>query len=306
MKRGLFRRHAPCTQLEAKRWSTLIGYSASRSVGNRRAALAVAQATAAAAARNFFRSAVHRVQFGVPGHRAGRGHGETADDLQPGCDGDVEHHARKAHLAAVSDSAALFDFLQWCVHNALHRIPLLWRLHKVHHSVVDMDWIGDWRFHWGEIVVYRVALYVPSAVFGFDPQVLFFNGILNTIVGHYAHANVRLSIGPLKYVLNSPQMHIWHHTHPDAGPVDKNFGITLSVWDWIFGTATCPIMRRSGWDLRGSRSIPRIFWGSGWLRFAARGSYTFCTRRRVKISGWTWPVSRRFQSSLTWMTLPLM
>lgn len=158
----------------------------------------------------------------------------------------------------------LFDFLQWCVHNALHRIPLLWRLHKVHHSVVDMDWIGDWRFHWGEIVVYRVALYVPSAVFGFDPQVLFFNGILNTIVGHYAHANVRLSIGPLKYILNSPQMHIWHHTHPDAGPVDKNFGITLSVWDWIFGTAYMPDHAPERLGFAGIEKYPKNILGQ-WL-----------------------------------------
>lgn len=134
----------------------------------------------------------------------------------------------------------LFDFLQWCVHNALHRIPFLWRFHKVHHSIEEMDWVGDWRFHWGEIVVYRSALYLPIAMLGFAPHVMFWYGILNTIVGHYAHANIRLGLGPLKYLFNTPQMHIWHHTHPDSGPVDRNFGITLSVWDWIFGTAFLP------------------------------------------------------------------
>src|SRR5712692_1982808 len=47
-------------------------------------------------------------------------------------------------------------------------------------------------------------------------------------------------MGPLKYLVNSPEMHVWHHVHPDAGPPDRNFGITLSLWDWIFGTAYLP------------------------------------------------------------------
>jgi len=133
-----------------------------------------------------------------------------------------------------------FDFLQWCIHNMLHRVPFLWRFHKIHHSVVDMDWLGNWRFHWGEIIVYRSLLYIPTAVFGFSAPVLFSYGILNTFIGHYAHANLRISIGPLKYFLNSPQMHIWHHTHPDSGPINRNFGITLSLWDWVFRTAYMP------------------------------------------------------------------
>jgi sterol desaturase/sphingolipid hydroxylase (fatty acid hydroxylase superfamily) len=134
----------------------------------------------------------------------------------------------------------VFDFIQWSIHNLLHRVPVLWRFHKVHHSVVDMDWLGDWRFHWGEVMVYRTLLYAPTLIAGVDVRVLFWYGIVNTIVGHYAHANVRLSIGPLRYFFNTPQMHIWHHTHPDCGPVNVNFGITLSLWDWLFGTAYLP------------------------------------------------------------------
>ncbi len=134
----------------------------------------------------------------------------------------------------------IFDLFQWCIHNLLHRVPVLWRFHKVHHSVTEMDWLGDWRFHWGEVVVYRTLLYVPTAVLGFDLAVLFYYGILATVAGHYAHANTRLSIGYARYLFNSPQMHIWHHCHPDSGPVNRNFGITLSVWDWIFGTAYLP------------------------------------------------------------------
>ena len=54
---------------------------------------------------------------------------------------------------------ALFavDFIQWCVHNLLHRVPFLWELHKAHHSVKDgeMDWIVSFRFSWLEVIVYK-------------------------------------------------------------------------------------------------------------------------------------------------------
>ncbi len=158
-----------------------------------------------------------------------------------------------------------FDFLQWSVHNALHRIPFLWRFHKVHHSVVDMDWLGNWRFHWGEIIVYRAALYIPTAILGFAPEVLFYYGILNTIIGHYAHANLRLSLGPLRYVLNTPQMHIWHHNHPDSGPINKNFAITLSIWDWLFGTAHMPATPPERLGFEGIESYPQNIAGQ-WLQ----------------------------------------
>jgi sterol desaturase/sphingolipid hydroxylase (fatty acid hydroxylase superfamily) len=132
------------------------------------------------------------------------------------------------------------DFAQWCVHNLLHRVGWLWQFHKVHHSIVDLDWIGNWRIHWGEIVVYRVLLYVPAAFFGFAPVAMFWYGVVNTLIGHFAHANLRWKIGPLKYIVNSPELHVWHHTHPDSGPPNRNFALTLSVWDWLFRTWYLP------------------------------------------------------------------
>lgn len=134
----------------------------------------------------------------------------------------------------------IFDFLQWCIHNLLHRVGWLWEFHKVHHSIVELDWIGNWRFHWVEIVVYRSLLYVPAALCGFRGDAMFWAGVFNTLVGHFAHANLSWRVGALKYVINSPEMHAWHHNHPDQGPVNRNFALTLSVWDWLFGTAHVP------------------------------------------------------------------
>jgi sterol desaturase/sphingolipid hydroxylase (fatty acid hydroxylase superfamily) len=136
-----------------------------------------------------------------------------------------------------------FDLLQWAIHNLLHRVPWLWEFHKVHHSIVDLDWVGNWRFHWFEAVVYRFLLYPFAALCGFGAPALFWSAVVATLVGHFAHSNLSWRVGPLKYLVNSPEMHIWHHTHPDAGPLDRNFGITLAVWDWLFGTAYLPPRR---------------------------------------------------------------
>jgi sterol desaturase/sphingolipid hydroxylase (fatty acid hydroxylase superfamily) len=134
----------------------------------------------------------------------------------------------------------VLDLMQWSIHRVLHRVPWLWELHKVHHSIVALDWVGSMRFHWGEVVVYKALQYVPLALLGFDGTALFVVAVVGTAIGHYNHSNVRLDLGPLKYVLNSPQMHQWHHVHPSAGPINKNFAINLSLWDWLFGTAWLP------------------------------------------------------------------
>jgi sterol desaturase/sphingolipid hydroxylase (fatty acid hydroxylase superfamily) len=66
-------------------------------------------------------------------------------------------------------------------------------------------------------------------------------------------------------------MHIWHHSHPEAGPVNRNFGITLSVWDWIFKTAHLPSQdepRRLGFS--GIQDYPRNVFGQAIAPFLRR------------------------------------
>jgi sterol desaturase/sphingolipid hydroxylase (fatty acid hydroxylase superfamily) len=132
------------------------------------------------------------------------------------------------------------DFLQWCVHNLLHRIPLLWQFHKVHHSVHEMDWAANFRFHWMELVVYRSLLYIPLALLGGSGSALFAVAVFATFWGHFNHANLDLGLGPLGYLFNSPRMHMWHHDESTEGGASKNFGIVFSVWDYVFGTAFWP------------------------------------------------------------------
>jgi len=157
------------------------------------------------------------------------------------------------------------DFIEWLIHNALHRVPWLWSFHKVHHSIEQLDWIGNFRFHWMEIVVYRSLSYFPLIVLGADERVLLPIAVLSTLIGHLNHSNINITWGPLRYLLNSPRMHVWHHAY---GQVDNhrhgvNFGINLSIWDWLFGTAywpdesECPDQQPARLGFAGMERYPR-------------------------------------------------
>lgn len=135
------------------------------------------------------------------------------------------------------------DFIQWFTHVLLHRYNWMWKFHKVHHSVEEMGFAAHLRFHWMENVFYTPMKYIAVMLIGgFTPDQAFIIFYFNIAIGHLNHANINLNYGPLKYILNNPRMHIWHHAHdlPKDRPYGMNFGITLSIWDYIFKTAYIP------------------------------------------------------------------
>ncbi|MEZ4746256.1 MAG: sterol desaturase family protein [Calditrichia bacterium] len=134
----------------------------------------------------------------------------------------------------------LKDFIEWNIHRMLHTIPWLWEFHKLHHSIEEMDWIGNFRFHWGEVVVYKTLSYLPLVILGVDGTVILIIAIIGTLMQDLNHANLPIDWGPFKYVFNSPKMHIWHHDVETYGKGGQNFGIVLSIWDWLFKTAYWP------------------------------------------------------------------
>jgi sterol desaturase/sphingolipid hydroxylase (fatty acid hydroxylase superfamily) len=136
------------------------------------------------------------------------------------------------------------DFLEWCIHNLLHRVEWLWKFHRLHHSIHTMDWIGNFRFHWGEVLVYNSIKYLPLALLGANPKVILITAVVSTLIGHLNHSNLNISWGPLRFILNSPRMHIWHHEKFLRGKAGKNFAVVFSFWDWIFGTAYMPLHKQ--------------------------------------------------------------
>ena len=161
--------------------------------------------------------------------------------------------------------AALFviDFIHWCVHNLLHRVPMLWEFHKTHHSVGDdeMDFIVSFRFQWVEVVLYKTLQYFPLAFFGFGYEAVMTHAVFGTLIGHLNHSNIDVDYGPLRFVFNSPRMHIWHHDYEADGKSTVNFGVVFSCWDWIFGTAKLPDHPPKRIGFRGMDDHPRDFFG---------------------------------------------
>ncbi len=157
----------------------------------------------------------------------------------------------------------LADFIQWNTHRLLHRVPLLWEFHKVHHSVKKMGFAAHLRFHWMETIIYKCALFIPFSMIGFSIHDLFFLHIVTTAIGHLNHANIPLTYGPLKYIINNPKMHIWHHAYdlPQCHQYGVNFGISLSLWDYLFSTNYMP---NDGRDIElgfeNDQNFPKTFW----------------------------------------------
>ena len=139
-------------------------------------------------------------------------------------------------LAAV----VILDFAVWLQHVASHKIPVLWRLHRMHHADVDIDCTTGLRFHPAEIglsMLYKVVwvlLLGPAAV-----AVVIFEVILNA-GAVFNHANVALprwlDTG-LRLAIVTPDMHRVHHSIVRREH-DSNYGFNLSIWDRIFGTYT--------------------------------------------------------------------
>ena len=156
------------------------------------------------------------------------------------------------------------DFIQWNIHRLLHKSDFLWQFHKVHHSVKEMGFAAHLRFHWMESVIYNTIQYLPLAMIGFALNQYISVYVISILIGHLNHANLSFSYGPFRYVLNNPYMHIWHHAKelPERFKKGCNFGLSLSVWDYLFKTSYIPENGRDeelGYD--GEEDMPDSFIG---------------------------------------------
>ncbi|MCL6295108.1 sterol desaturase family protein [Jejuia spongiicola] len=135
------------------------------------------------------------------------------------------------------------DFVQWFTHVLLHRYNILWKFHKVHHSVKEMGFAAHLRYHWMENIFYKpLKVLVVMLLGGFEPEQAFIVHFIAITIGHLNHANVKLTYGYLKYIFNNPVMHLYHHafTLPNVRKNGVNFGISLSIWDYLFKTNYIP------------------------------------------------------------------
>lgn len=130
------------------------------------------------------------------------------------------------------------DFIIYLQHVLVHAVPILWRLHRVHHADLDYDVTTGARFHTIEILLSMLIKFAAIVVLGAPVvAVIIFEVILNGMA-MFNHANIRLPAGldkVLRWLVVTPDMHRVHHSIEDD-EANSNFGFNLSCWDRLFGT----------------------------------------------------------------------
>lgn len=127
------------------------------------------------------------------------------------------------------------DLLGYLVHRAMHRSPLLWKLHRVHHADVELTWLEAWRQHPLDFVVHGFAVALPGALLGASLSDLVAVVLIRKAWTSFLHANVRFRFGPLEWLIATPAFHLIHHSR-DPRLFDRNFAGTFPLWDLVFGT----------------------------------------------------------------------
>jgi len=139
---------------------------------------------------------------------------------------------------AVAGSVVILDFAIYLQHVMFHAVPLLWRVHRMHHADLDFDVTTGARFHPIEIILSMLIKFAVIAVIGAPVVAVIIFEVLLNATAMFNHGNVRLP-APLDHVLRlivvTPDMHRVHHSIEDH-ETNSNFGFNLPWWDRLFGT----------------------------------------------------------------------
>ena len=133
------------------------------------------------------------------------------------------------------------SFLYYWGHRLLHASPLLWRFHSVHHSLPHLDWLAGFRGHVFETCYFTAFASAAMFLLNLPRPTMFLFLAYRFVEGQIEHSNVRVPLGPLKWVVPSPWFHHWHHS-VDAEAQNKNFS-PYPIWDVLFRTAYMPAGR---------------------------------------------------------------
>lgn len=199
----------------------------------------------------------------------------------------IFHYLQVPFAVSLVASVVALDFIIYLQHVMLHAVPLLWRLHRVHHADLDIDVTTGTRFHPLEIILSMGIKFGAISVLG-PPlvAVVIFEVVLNAMA-MFNHGNLRLPLRLdwlLRLVVVTPDMHRVHHS-VDIEEANSNFGFNLSCWDRLFGTYRP--QPRAGHEamtigLHNLRNIKDTSWLPGMLLLPFKGrisDYAINTRR---------------------------
>jgi sterol desaturase/sphingolipid hydroxylase (fatty acid hydroxylase superfamily) len=161
----------------------------------------------------------------------------------------------------------LRGFISFFMHYLMHKLPLFWRLHRVHHLDTDLDVSSTVRFHPLEFVVNTLPAVPLVVAFGLTPWILMIYELLDVGVTLFSHSNIRLPAwldASLRPVVVTPDLHRVHHStwQPET---DSNFGAVFPIWDMVFGTyrtrtRDAPETMRLGLEDDRGREVNELVW----------------------------------------------
>lgn len=148
------------------------------------------------------------------------------------------NHLQLSGVFEIAASLLLLDLIIYLQHRMFHRVSLLWRLHRMHHTDLDLDVSSGNRFHPLEIITSLAVKLAAVFLLGSSPvSVLLFEVLLNA-TSMFNHTNVRIPVSVdtwLRMILVTPDMHRVHHSVIPR-ETDSNFGFSLPWWDRLFAT----------------------------------------------------------------------
>jgi sterol desaturase/sphingolipid hydroxylase (fatty acid hydroxylase superfamily) len=169
---------------------------------------------------------------------------------------------------AVALSVVALDFVVYVQHVLFHAVPVLWRLHMVHHADLDFDVTTGVRFHTLEILLSMGFKGAAVILLGAPAQAVFTFEVLLNATSLFSHGNVRLPSWldrVLRLVVVTPEMHRVHHS-TDPRETNSNFGFNLPWWDYLLGTYRAqPAAGHEGMTIglsqfRDERRVERLHW----------------------------------------------
>ncbi|MFN0314491.1 MAG: sterol desaturase family protein [Burkholderiales bacterium] len=165
---------------------------------------------------------------------------------------------------AVVLSILVFDLAIYLQHLMLHAVPLLWRVHRVHHADLDFDVTTGARFHPIEIALSMLIKSAVILVLGPPALAVLVFEILLNATSMFNHGNVRLPAAAeriVRWLVVTPDMHRVHHSIL-ARETNSNFGFNLPWWDRLFGTYKAqPGAGHEGMTIgAGQFRLPRELW----------------------------------------------
>jgi sterol desaturase/sphingolipid hydroxylase (fatty acid hydroxylase superfamily) len=134
----------------------------------------------------------------------------------------------------VVGAVALGDLLIYWFHHACHHFEVLWRFHRVHHTVEHLDWLAAHREHPLDGLVTQLLLNLPAMLLGLPLRAIGGVIVFRGLWAIFIHSNVRVPLGPLRFVFGAPELHHWHHAKVER--TAHNFANLAPYWDWVFGT----------------------------------------------------------------------